>query len=67
MYYFGCKASLIEPGIHKTSIVDKERLIKTVTQAWQKAPPKVKAEYGDDYSRYGKILHAVISIHYIYL
>ena len=60
MYYFGCKASLIEPGMHRTLIADRARLIKTVTQAWQKASPKVKAEYGDEYSRYGKRLHLVI-------
>uniref|UniRef100_A0A0B7BNQ6 Uncharacterized protein n=1 Tax=Arion vulgaris TaxID=1028688 RepID=A0A0B7BNQ6_9EUPU len=46
---FGVKVSIIEPGYFKTSILQGEGLIKSVTESYDRSNPEVQAAYGKDY------------------
>jgi len=52
MYPFSVKALLIEPGIHLTHIASAENIVSLLNEAWDKASPELKQEYGEDYFKY---------------
>jgi len=52
MIPFGVKAIAIEPGIHKTNIASIQNLSSWGEKTWNRAPPEVKEEYGDEYYKY---------------
>lgn len=51
---FGCKAILVEPGIHNTPMATPDSLTGYYKRAWDEATPEIKEEYGEDYYSYGK-------------
>lgn len=53
MYFFGCKAILIEPGAFKTPIASRESFHNSCSTSWNNAPLSVKEEYGPEYATYG--------------
>lgn len=52
MRVFGCKAILIEPGIHMTPMSSADNLSLWYRSAWEAATPEAKADYGEDYFNY---------------
>jgi NAD(P)-dependent dehydrogenase (short-subunit alcohol dehydrogenase family) len=52
MIPFGVKAILIEPGIHKTNIVNPQNTNPQGEKAWRGAPEEVKEQYGEEYHKY---------------
>ena len=49
LYPFGVKVHIIEPGLHFTPIVAKERLRAAVQYTWEKASPEIREEFGKEY------------------
>jgi len=49
---FGVKAMLIEPGWHITPMGSKENITNLFLDAWNKALPEIREEYGEDYLKY---------------
>lgn len=54
MYYFGCKVSLIEPGSYRTNVSALGQISIGCAEAWQKAAPEVRHDYGEETSKYSK-------------
>jgi len=46
---YGCKAILIEPGVHRTNITTTSNLGGMFQQAWNDLPPETKEEFGEEY------------------
>jgi len=51
---FGCKAIIIEPGIHKTFIMSEENWVDGYRRIFNDADPQVREEYGEEYFNYRK-------------
>jgi len=49
---FGCKAIIIEPGVHKTFLMSEENLIDGYRRIFNDADPEVREEYGEEYFKY---------------
>ncbi|XP_062974683.1 dehydrogenase/reductase SDR family member 9 [Elgaria multicarinata webbii] len=46
---FGVKVSCIEPGLFKTELSDRVRVIKEKLAVWNSLPPDIKRQYGANY------------------
>jgi len=40
---------MVEPGMHVTNFGTRANIEGCIAQAWDKADPSVKEEYGDEY------------------
>jgi retinol dehydrogenase-16 len=49
---FGVRAALIEPGAHKTPIMERELMGRLIMNGWNQASPESRAEYGERYRQY---------------
>ena len=52
---FGCSVHLIEPGFHKTNIINPEHIVAALNRAWDQATPETKEEYGKQYLDKGTV------------
>jgi NAD(P)-dependent dehydrogenase (short-subunit alcohol dehydrogenase family) len=48
---FDVKAILIEPGIHRTPIMSKSNIDRLQQEAWDRASPESRLEYGEEFIR----------------
>ena len=55
---YGCSVHLIEPGFHKTNIINSENIVRALKNAWDQAPPHIQEEYGKQYLDKGNGLHS---------
>ena len=67
IHYFGCKAILIEPGSHKTQIINLETIEANILQSWKDAAPETKAEYGEQCVKYSKKAPNIVQCDHIHL
>ncbi|XP_067385789.1 17-beta-hydroxysteroid dehydrogenase type 6 [Emydura macquarii macquarii] len=46
---FGVQVAMVEPGYFRTPMTDVQRNLECVEQLWRRAPPEIKASYGQHY------------------
>ncbi|KHN81636.1 17-beta-hydroxysteroid dehydrogenase type 6 [Toxocara canis] len=46
---FGIRCSIIEPGVFKTAMADKNALNERIDQMWNRLDDETKAEYGEEF------------------
>ncbi|NXS54816.1 DHRS9 reductase, partial [Brachypteracias leptosomus] len=49
MKAFGVKVCCIQPGLFQTELSNPEKVMKEKEVIWNKLPPDIKAQYGEDY------------------
>jgi NAD(P)-dependent dehydrogenase (short-subunit alcohol dehydrogenase family) len=54
LHPFGIKASLIEPGAHRTNMTTTEHISSVIERTWSQASQDAKEEYGEVYYQYFK-------------
>lgn len=50
---FGVKVSCIEPGLFKTALSDKIKVVKEKIEIWNNLHPEIQRQYGENYLREG--------------
>lgn len=46
---YGCSVHVMEPGFHRTNIINRQDNEKQLRAAWEQASPETKEEFGPDY------------------
>lgn len=54
MKAFGVKVSCIEPGLFKTDLSDKNKVMQQKVNIWNKLPSDIRRQYGENYIEQGK-------------
>ncbi|XP_068121265.1 retinol dehydrogenase 7-like [Hyperolius riggenbachi] len=64
MHGFGVKVSIVEPGVFQTQMtLTLDPYVKNQTSHWDKLPPKIKEDYGEDYfKQYIKVLRLIMGM-----
>ncbi|KAE9415976.1 hypothetical protein Angca_007606, partial [Angiostrongylus cantonensis] len=52
LYGYGVKVCILEPGIFRTALIDKQAMISRVASVWSKLDDETKDEYGEKYKNY---------------
>uniref|UniRef100_A0A8D0KL64 Dehydrogenase/reductase 9 n=1 Tax=Salvator merianae TaxID=96440 RepID=A0A8D0KL64_SALMN len=57
---FGVKVSCIQPGLFKTGLSDRVKVMKEKLDIWNKLPSDIHKQYGENYLKEGKVLKKLI-------
>lgn len=56
MKAFGVKVCCIQPGLFKTALSNPTKIMKEKEVIWNKLPPDIKMQYGEDYFQKGEAI-----------
>lgn len=54
MKAFGVNVSCVEPGLFKTPLSDKTKVLERKLNIWKELPSDIRRQYGEDYLEKGK-------------
>uniref|UniRef100_A0A8C5F0L1 Dehydrogenase/reductase 9 n=1 Tax=Gopherus evgoodei TaxID=1825980 RepID=A0A8C5F0L1_9SAUR len=58
MKAFGVKVSCIEPGLFKTGLSNRKKIIEEREVIWNQLPPAIRKQYGEGYNDYAQNNHS---------